>query len=185
MIYIEEGFSVNPPPTWWIALIVSFGAVLILIGIGLKAIKREAEHSVAGILIMHEGGAPLANEISPYFSSVDPVILSGAVSGITSIIREMTGHGLRTIEIEGGYMNLSKRGSFWVVIFSKKNPKWIKKTINACIDHLNEDWGGKIASYSGSSISIPINKYAKEYFHIEIPRTNGLDSRNTIEEDLS
>ena len=56
----------------------------------------------------------------------DSTLVSGAFIGILSLIKEITGSRLRTIEIEGGYVNLIHGNSFWLIIFIKDNPNRIK-----------------------------------------------------------
>ena len=179
-LFLKDGLTVENPSNWRSLLIFSIILMILSIFMIIKRKIQACKHSLRGMLIMHEGGVPIARLISPYFSKIDPTILSGAVSGMLTIVSEMTGHQLKTIEIEGGFLNLYHEKKFWLVLFLRKNPKWIQRTIKSCYRQIQKDWGSEIERFRGEILDLSINKYALRFFNVKIK-----ESSETIGEEKS
>lgn len=107
----------------------------------------------------------------------DSVLVSGAFIGILSLIKEITGSQLRTIEIEGGYVNLIHGNSFWLLIFLKDNPKWIKKGILKLKDEIQIEYGEKIQNFDGELFEISIDDWIKKYFNTQLQTEHNDEER--------
>jgi hypothetical protein len=143
-------------------------AIIPLLGIGLNIlifqIKKSVKRSLQGLLILHENGVLIGEKIESDFSHKDPLLISGVISGMIILIQEITGGRLKTLEIDGGYMSLARGDEYWIVIFIKKNPWWIRKTIKKLVSNISEEFGHEIMNYTGERIPISIDNLTFEYF---------------------
>jgi hypothetical protein len=126
--------------------------------------KQAAKHSLSGMMIVSEQGTPIADLISEEFAIADPVLIAGAVTGMMSLIKEITGKGLHTIEIEGGYVNIIKIKSYWIIIFLKKHPWWIKRDIFRLCDQFDRKYGQVVADFQGKLPDIQLDSVIKSQF---------------------
>jgi len=152
---------------WLISLPILIGLVSSLV-VGYFIQKERVKKSLLGLMILHDNGAPLAEKISYTMQKSDSALVSGAFIGILSLIKEITGSRLRTIEIEGGFVNLVHGKSFWLLTFIKNNPIWIKKTIIKLKDEIQLDFGEKIIDFHGKSLEISLDEIIKKYFNTTI-----------------
>ncbi|MHA1701130.1 MAG: hypothetical protein ACTSWK_02580, partial [Promethearchaeota archaeon] len=128
ILNLDGAIEVKSSTFWIISLPILIGLVSSLVS-GYFIKKERVKKSLLGLMILHDNGAPLAEKISYTMQKSDSALVSGAFIGILSLIKEITGSRLRTIEIQGGYVNLIHGNSFWLIVFIKDNPKWIEKGI--------------------------------------------------------
>ncbi len=134
--------------------------------------KNRTKRSVKGLMILHTTGAPVAEHISPSFSKMDTVLISGAIAGIIALIREITGRGLRTIRIEGGYLELNRGESFWSVLLMRKKSTWIRHTIEQMVADIERHHGAALRECcNGERIPIDIPEIVARHFGVNLDDT--------------
>ena len=164
---LERAVEVISSIFWLISLPIFIGLISSLVG-GYFIKKVKTKKSLLGLMILHDNGAPLAEKISYQMKKSDSALVSGAFIGILSLIKEITGSQLRTIEIEGGYVNLVHGDSFWLILFIKNNPRLIEKAILKLKDEIQLDFGQKIIGFNGRTLEIPLDELIKKYFNTVI-----------------
>ncbi len=164
---LERAVEVISSIFWLISLPIFIGLISSLVG-GYFIKKVKTKKSLLGLMILHDNGAPLSEKISYQMKKSDSALVSGAFIGILSLIKEITGSQLRTIEIEGGYVNLVHGDSFWLILFIKDNPRLIEKAILKLKDEIQLDFGQKIIGFNGRSLEIPLDELIKKYFNTVI-----------------
>ncbi|MHA1854801.1 MAG: hypothetical protein ACTSWX_16015, partial [Promethearchaeota archaeon] len=164
---LNHAIIIKPSNFWLISIPIFIGLVTsVVIGYYIK--KAKVKQSLLGLMILHDNGAPLAEKISYKIQRSDSALVSGAFIGILSIIKEITGSRLRTIEIEGGYVNLVHGKSFWLIIFLKNNPWWIERNILNLKDEIQAEFGERIMNFHGKPLNISMDWIIKKYFNIQI-----------------
>ncbi|QEE17870.2 hypothetical protein DSAG12_03708 [Promethearchaeum syntrophicum] len=166
-LYVNQAINIKSS-TFWIILIPIFIGLVSSSVVGYYIKKNKVKKSLLGLIILHDNGAPLAEKMSPKLRKSDVALISCAFTGILSLIKEITGSQLRTIEIEGGYVNLIHGKSFWLVIFLKDNPRWIEKDILKLKDEIELKYGKKIENFNGELLEISIEDWIKAYFNTQI-----------------
>ncbi len=164
---LDHAIEVKSSTFWIISLPIFIGLISSLVG-GYFIKKEKVKKSILGFMILHDGGAPLAEKLSYGLQKSESGLVSGAFIGILSLIKEITGSQLRTIEIDGGFVNLINGESFWLVIFLKNNPKWIEKLIIKLKDEIQLDYGEEIINFNGRPLKFPMDEIIKKYFNTEI-----------------
>jgi hypothetical protein len=162
----ESGIIIYYPPKSYTPLI--FGAILIGgFSSTIAFIERKkinAKRSLGGVLLVHEQGTPLADIISEEYAMGDPILIAGAVMGMVTLIREITGKGLHTMQIEGGYVNLIKCRNYWIVLFMRENPWWITRDIMKMVQDIDKNFGKAVLEFTGKLPDINLNPIIKSYF---------------------
>ncbi len=164
---ISAGLNIFPAPPILVLIMINCGVVVAL-GSYVQRKKTKARRSLEGVLLVHEEGAAIKEKISPHFSREDPMVISGAVTGIVTLIRRITGVKLRKIEVEGGYMSLAKGLNFWVVLFLRENPSWAQGSIKGLVKDLEKQYGEDLAHWQGEDILIPLDELLKKRFGVVI-----------------
>ena len=167
ILNLDQAIEVKSSIFWLISLPIFISLVSSLVG-GYFILKEKVKKSLLGLMILHDNGAPLAEKISYRMKRSDSALVSGAFIGILSLIKEITGSRLRTIEIEGGFVNLIHGKSFWLLIFLKDNPRWIEKGIIKLKDEIQLEYGEKIIDFHGKLLDISMDEKIKKYFNTEI-----------------
>lgn len=167
ILNLDGAIEVKSSAFWLISLPILIGLVSSLVG-GYFIQKEKVKKSLLGLMILHDNGAPLAEKISYSMKKSDSALVSGAFIGILSLIKEITGSRLRTIEIDGGYVNLINGKSFWLILFIKDNPKWIEKVIVNLRDEIQLEYGKKIIDFHGKPLDISMDDIIKKYFNTKI-----------------
>ncbi len=183
-IYIQNNFIEILEPTnnylyfLFIGPVIGTSVILFVINR-----KRQARKSIAGIMIMHENGVLIANKIEANFTDKDPLLISGAMSGMIMLIKEITGGGIKTIEIDEGYVSIVRGEKYWLVLFLRNNPVWIQSSIRNCVKQISNEVGSDIMSYSGMPIPISLDSLTLKYFHkiIEDEYIEAIPSDEVIE----
>lgn len=158
---------VAAPLTWQIA-IIGVGASIICVGIYIHHEKQRTKRSVKGLMILLETGTPIAENISASISRLDPTLISGAISGMMTLMQEITGGGLRTIKVDWGYLELTRGRSFWTILFLHRNPGWIRPTIKRMMADIERRYGNDIKAWKGAHFPIPIEEILMKYFGVGI-----------------
>ncbi|HMF31530.1 MAG TPA: carboxypeptidase-like regulatory domain-containing protein [Candidatus Lokiarchaeia archaeon] len=167
--------AINVIPNLFWPLVVAIGAAAsICTGIYVHREKIAAKRSVKGVMILNQIGTAVIQKISPDFSASNPLLVSGAVSGVITLMREITGKGLRRIKVEGGYIELVQRPKFWVVLLMHHNPGWVGGTIGNLADEIESKFGAIIAEWKGEELDLPILVLVKKWFGVEILKERSL-----------
>ncbi len=117
---------------------------------------------------MTQGGIPIARRISSDFTKTHPHLISGAVSGIVSLVGEITGSTIRTIVLEGRYLHLTRQEKFWSILLLNRNPSWILGTIQNYVKEIKIGFGIEIAEWDGAKdLKIPLVTLLKKWFGVE------------------
>lgn len=170
--FLPGGLTLTQPVLWWPLLLGAMAAGALGAGIYVDLQKVHAKRSVKGLMILHTTGAPVAEHISPSFSKMDTVLISGAIAGIIALIREITGRGLRTIRIEGGYLELNRGESFWSVLLMHKKPTWIHHTIEQMVADIEMHHGTALRECcNGERIPIDIPEIVARHFGVNLDDT--------------
>ncbi len=167
ILNLDQAIEVKSSIFWIIILPVFIGLVSSLVS-GYFIQKERIKKSILGLMILHDNGIPLAEKISYKMQKSDSTLVSGAFIGILSLIKEITGSRLRTIEIEGGFVNLIHGKSFWLIVFIKNNPRWIEKGILNLKDEIQLEYGEKIIDFHGKPLDIAMDEIIKKYFDTKI-----------------
>jgi hypothetical protein len=167
VLNLDGAIEVKSSLFWLISLPIFIGLVSSLIA-GYFIKKEKVKKSILGLMILHDNGAPLAAKISYDMQRSDSALVSGAFIGILSLIKEITGSRLRTIEIDGGFVNLINGKSFWLIVFLKDNPRWIEKVILNLRDEIQLEFGEKIIDFHGKPLDISMDDIIKKHFNTEI-----------------
>ncbi|QEE17868.1 hypothetical protein DSAG12_03706 [Promethearchaeum syntrophicum] len=167
ILTLDQAIEVKNSIFWLITLPIFIGLVSSIVG-GYFVTREKVKRSLLGLMILHDNGAPLAEKISYKMKHSDSALVSGAFIGILSLIKEITGSRLRTIEIEGGYVNIIHGNPFWLILFMKDNPRWIEKGILKLKDEIQFDFGEKIKEFKGKPLDFPLHEMIKKYFNTEI-----------------
>ena len=167
ILNLDEAIEVKSSAFWIISLPILIGLVSSVVA-GYFIQKEKVKKSLLGLMILHENGAPLAEKISYDMQRSDSALVSGAFIGILSLIKEITGSRLRTIEIDGGFVNLINGKSFWLIVFIKDNPRWIEKVILNLRDEIELEYGEKIIDFHGKPLDISMDDIIKKHFNTEI-----------------
>lgn len=168
VLYIANAILVSSKPIIWVYIVLPSIAAVIGTSFYVREKKHRTKRSVKGMIILHENGIPMAERISTDFTKTDHSLISSAVTGMISIIKEITGNNLRTIEIKDGFVNIIKGDLFWLILFLRRNPKWIKRSIRKCADKIGKKYGRFFAHYTGQLVKIPIDKILQQSFGVKI-----------------
>ncbi|MHA1674471.1 MAG: hypothetical protein ACTSYI_12695 [Promethearchaeota archaeon] len=166
-IYIQNNFiEIFEPNTtnnylYFLLIGPAIGTSLILFVINRK---RQAKKSIAGIMIMHENGVLIGDKFETNFTDKDPLLISGAMSGMIMLIKEITGGGIKTIEIDEGFVSIVRGEKYWLVLFLRNNPLWIQHNIRKCVKHISNEIGSDIMNYSGFPIQFSLDNLTLKYF---------------------
>lgn len=163
-----EIVNVVKPVGWY----VYFSIFLGLVG-GSSVIffyyQEKIRRSLSGIIILHSNGLPLAYKLSGNLIETDAVLISAALTGVISIMKEITGSQARIIEIEGGYIQIVKMEEYWVIIFTTKSPVLIKPIILKFIKDLDQNYVPKEIIKHPRPFYVDFDHLSQQYFHITIP----------------
>jgi len=179
ILNLDQAIEVKSSIFWLISLPVFIGLVSSLVS-GYFIQKERVKKSILGLMILHDNGAPLAEKISYTMQKSDSALVSGAFIGILSLIKEITGSQLRTIEIEGGYVNLIHGNSFWLILFIKNNPRWIEKAIFKLKDEIQTKYGKEIIDFNGKSLDISLDEIIKKYFNTTIQTEQFSENKSSM-----
>jgi len=179
ILNLDQAIEVKSSIFWLISLPVFIGLVSSLVS-GYFIQKERVKKSILGLMILHDNGAPLAEKISYTMQKSDSALVSGAFIGILSLIKEITGSQLRTIEIEGGYVNLIHGNSFWLILFIKNNPRWIEKAIFKLKDEIQLEYGKKIIDFNGKCLDISLDEIIKKYFNTTIQTEQFSENKSSM-----
>ncbi len=171
-LILTESFLIQPPPDppqFWLLTAIVGGIALISTSAYVQRMRSRSRHSVSGSIIMSLAGIPIVRRISSDFTTTHPHLISGAVSGIVSLIGEITGSTIRTIVLEGRYLHLTRKDKFWSILLLNHNPSWILKTIHKYVKEIEINHGAEIAEWDGAKdIPIPLDALLKKWFGVEI-----------------
>ncbi len=172
----SSNLTIVPRAEIWPSVLVMMIVLLIVTSIYIRHEKVQAKRSIKGLMILHSSGAPVAELISPSFSKLDAILISGAISGMISLIREITGSGLRTIRVDGGYLEMKRGSTFWVIILMRKSPAWINKTVEHVVGTIENQYGDQLAKRNGMDVIIDIPALVAQHFgvHLDYPSTPAL-----------
>ncbi len=169
---LHNGLIVDAPPNWLLYILVVAGVAVAATGAYVQRQKLGSKRSVRGAIIMNPGGMPIAQRISADFSTMNAHLISGAVMGIVTMVKEMTGSKIRTIALEGCYLKIVFRDTFWFILLTQRNPGWISGTIKKCISDIELRYGAKIAEWRGEgNIQISLDLTLKRWFGVDITET--------------
>ncbi|MHA1520200.1 MAG: hypothetical protein ACTSRK_08460 [Promethearchaeota archaeon] len=146
--------------------------------------KRRAKKSIAGIMVMHENGVLIGDKFEENFTEKDSLLISGAITGIIILIKEITGGGLKTIEIDGGYVSILRGEKYWFVLFLRQNPMWIKNNIRKCVKQISSQFGTRIMAYEGIPIQLNLDQLTLKYFD-KIIEDEKIDAKLDAKLDIS
>ncbi|HMF31529.1 MAG TPA: hypothetical protein VKK79_08950, partial [Candidatus Lokiarchaeia archaeon] len=164
----SRALTIVTPQIIWPYLIGLAIAALVGASIYVKREKVISRRSVKGIMILSPQGSSIAQKISPDFSRQNSLLISGAISGVITLMREITGKGLRRIKVEGGYIELVQKTGFWVVLLMHHNPAWVGGTISNLAKDVEAQYGAAIAEWNGQELNLPILELVKKWFGVEI-----------------
>ncbi len=152
---------------WPLLLGISMVSVL-AIGIYIYVEKGRSKRSVKGLMVLHSSGAPISELISPSFSKLNSILVSGAISGMITLIREITGSGLRTIRVDGGFLELRRGSTFWIILLMRKSPVWISRTIDNLVASVEKAYGEELAQRNGMDVPIDISALLAQHFSVQL-----------------
>ncbi len=168
-IVIREGLVMSEPPNIAITTLIVLGVGIVGSGSYIQRKKAQARRSVKGAFIMNPGGTLIEQRISTQFSTMNPHLISGAVMGIVTMVREMTGGAVHTIALEGRYLKFLLRDSFWVVLLMENNPAWISGNIMKLLNNIEQKYGAEIKAWKGeANLHIPLDDLLRRWFGVEI-----------------
>lgn len=183
-----KSINIIEPISWWIYLLIALGSLTAMGGTFIFTQRLRTRHSVKGIILLHNSGIPIAQEMIHGTLKYNPILFSGAISGVIALIKEITGQKLHTMEIEGGFLNIIKGEDSLLVVVLQKNPLWIKGILQKCFDEILNDHGSEIEEFKGATIDIELNTYVKSFFGVSLlPEDNKTENkleRNPEEVDL-
>ncbi len=166
---LSGGLEVVEPPNVWITIGIVAGVAILGIGSYVQRMRYLTKRSVRGAIIMNSGGLPIARRIATEFSTMNPHLIAGAVMGIVTMVKEMTGSSIRTIALEGRYLKIFIKDSFWLVLLTQKNPSWISGLIRRMAMDIEEKYGPAMKAWRGEGVlEIPIDSLLKYWFGVEI-----------------
>lgn len=163
-LVVPQILQINPPKSYGIYYLIIIPSLILSTSLFVANQKRITKKSLGGILILHQDGILIGEKIESNFTDKDPLLISGAISGMITLIQEITGSGMKTIEIDGGYLSLARGERYWMVLFLRKNPIWIQRTIKKCATHISSQFGGQIMNYNGAAIPISIDGLTLKFF---------------------
>ncbi len=183
---IPSGLVIEEPPNALFSTLIVVGIGMVGSGTYIQRKKVQTRRSVKGAFLMNPGGTLIEERISRDFSNMNPHLISGAVMGIVSMVREMTGKAIHTIALEGRYLKFLLHDSFWVVLIMQKNPAWISATIKHLVDEIEERYGAQLKAWKGeNNVRIPLDDMLLRWFGVEIRESRDptleLESRETAE----
>ena len=167
-LLLEDGLVVNevdqkPSLLFYVCIFGTIGLGLSTT-IYIKKKKSSVRKSLNGMILLHKDGVPLGQMLSEDLKKQDPTLIAGAVTGTMSIIREITGKDLHTIGVEGGYIHLRKSENYWLIVFLKRNPRWIKSTIEDTVEQINEIHGEFIRNFDGKLKDLSLHTIIQNQF---------------------
>lgn len=160
-----NAFTIMAPKetNYWGIVLLSLGAVC---GFSMSIVKKKqnVRNSVGGLMVLDKDGTLMSHLISKDYAHGDPILISGAVTGIMTIIKEITGKGLHTIGVEGGYLNICKGKLCYVIVFMRQNPKWIKSTILETITEIERRYGPQIEKFDGKLFDMALDEIVLKFY---------------------
>jgi hypothetical protein len=150
---------------WLLIIIFGIGAIFGT-AIYVQHEKRASKRSIQGLMIMDHKGTNVAQRITPEFSEKHSLLVSGAISGVMTLMQEITGKGLRRIKVEGGYIELIQRRSIWFVFLLRNNPTWIMRTTRKCATDIDSHYHSAIMEWTGGDLEISIDDFVKKWFGV-------------------
>lgn len=157
-------FETVKPLPWYLYLLSVTGAVSVG-GFSFFFYREKVKQSVLGVITLHDNGMPLAHQFSEMIVQDDIILVSAAFTGILSIIKEITGSHTRVIEIDGGYLNISKEDGFWLILLSRMHPRFIESTITKFINSFKEKHITNEILEATMPIQVDFNQLLEQYFH--------------------
>ena len=173
---LSSRLTIDPPLNYLLYVGIVAGIVIVSTGAYVQRKKMETRASVKGLMILQKKGASVKERISPSFSNKDPLLVSGAILGMISLMQEITGGGLRSIVVQGGYIQFARGSSFWVITLLRRNPKWIKGRIFKMIADIEARFGKTIAEWQGENIAdMDIGAIVKQHFGVTLEKPRELN----------
>ncbi len=164
--------TIVEPPNILVTILIVAAIAVSAAGAYVQRQRVVTKRSVMGAIVMNPGGMPIARKISPDFSTMNPHLISGAVMGIVTMVKEMTGSSIRTIALEGRYLKIVLRDAFWFVLLTKRNPSWISGIVKKCVADLEFRYGAEIAAWKGEgNVHVSLDITLKRWFGVEIKET--------------
>ncbi|UYP45303.1 hypothetical protein NEF87_001588 [Candidatus Lokiarchaeum ossiferum] len=160
----SNAFQTIEPLPWYLYLFVVAGAVSVG-GFSFFFYCEKVKKSVLGVITLHDNGMPLAHQFSEMIVQEDIILVSAAFTGILSIIKEITGSHTRVIEIDGGYLNITKENGFWLILLSRMHPRFIESTILKFINSFKEKYITEEILAATMPIQVDFNQLLEQYFH--------------------
>ena len=163
------GLGGGETPDWWIIVFIIVCVGLVVTTTYVQGMKVRSRRSVKGAIIMNQGGMTIVRKIASEFTQRNPQLVSGAVSGILSLMREITGSAIKTIELEGRYLNIARTESFVFVLLLNHKPAWINGTIKRFVEKIDQEYGKDILHWNGTGdVDIPLGNLLKKWFGVQI-----------------
>ncbi len=185
-IVYANGLRIEEPPNTWLTSLIGISVGMVGSGTYVQRKKVQSKRSLKGVFLMNPGGTLIDRRVSSDFSEMNPHLISGAVMGIVTMVKEMTGSSIHTIALEGRYLKFALHDSFWVVLIMQKNPAWISATIKHLVDEIEERYGAQLKAWKGeNNVRIPLDDLLLRWFGVEIHESRDptleLESRETAE----
>ncbi|MHA1889160.1 MAG: COG1470 family protein [Promethearchaeota archaeon] len=177
-----EIVQVVKPIGWYVYISISLG----LVGgasMLLYYYQEKVRRSLFGVLILHSNGLPLAYKLSGNLLENDAVLISAALTGVISIMKEITGSTTRIIQIEGGYIIITKMEDYWVILFTAKSPIIIRPIILKFIKDLDQNYVPREKMKHPRPFYVDFDSLCHQYFHCTIDLREESNSNSITDSD--